>query len=99
MAVYAKLSQTALCRCVCPITWRPTSVSCIGVIQAAVASAGASDVSFVAEDDSEGQEMQVGDDCEEYAEVQLLLPDCPCRDGRELNLYCRTRSARKTMAA
>ena len=33
------------------------------------ASAGTSAVSFVDEDNSQDQDMQVGDDCEEYAEV------------------------------
>lgn len=33
------------------------------------ASAGTSAVSFVDEDNSQDHDMQVGDDCEEYAEV------------------------------
>ena len=38
-------------------------------------SAGASAVSFLADDNFESQDMQVGDDYEECAEVHLLLPD------------------------
>lgn len=61
-------------------------------------SAGASAASFVVEDNFEDQEINVGDDCEDCAEVQAL-PDCFQQDGSELKYICRTRFARKTMEA
>ena len=62
-------------------------------------SAGASADSFVGEDNLEDQDMQVGDDCEEYAEVQLLVlpyPNFLCLDAPELKCCCSRKYAHRT---
>lgn len=70
MAVHDKLPHATLCRYCDQLRPNPSQAESVSSVSACAAGSG---ISFVGEDNFEDQDVQVGDDCEDLADV---WPDC-----------------------